>query len=69
VVKKSIIRPAANPNKQHKSLAPWFDEDCRAAKIAYKDATKKYGRSSPEAKLKSAAFSKACQSARQNFSA
>jgi hypothetical protein len=69
VVKKSVIRTAANPNKLHKSLAPWFSEDCRAAKLAYKVAIKRFGRHSTEAKKSSTEFSKACQSARNTFSA
>jgi hypothetical protein len=32
VVVKQQIKPAANPNKRFKSLAPWFSEECRAAK-------------------------------------
>jgi hypothetical protein len=32
VVSKQLIKAAANPNRKHKSLAPWFDEECRAAK-------------------------------------
>ncbi len=31
---------AANPNKQFKQLAPWYNEECRAAKHAYKAAAK-----------------------------
>ncbi len=31
---------AANPNKQLKQLAPWFTEECRTAKLAYKTTVK-----------------------------
>jgi hypothetical protein len=64
VVVKKVLKAAANPNKLHKSLAPWFTEECRAAKLAYKLAATTFGRLSPEAKAKSTAFSAECQSAR-----
>lgn len=32
VVVQQQIKTAANPNKRFKSLAPWFSEECRAAK-------------------------------------
>jgi hypothetical protein len=32
VVKKYTISTPRNPNKWGKTLAPWFTEDCRAAK-------------------------------------
>jgi hypothetical protein len=41
---KKVLKAAANPNKLHKSLAPWFTEDCRAAKLAFKQAAKSFGR-------------------------
>jgi hypothetical protein len=40
VVVKQTIKAAANPNRKYKSLAPWFDEECRAAKHAYKLSVK-----------------------------
>ncbi len=40
VVTKQHRFVAANPNKQHKQLAPWFNEECRAGKHAYKAAVK-----------------------------
>jgi hypothetical protein len=69
VVKKSVVKTASNPNKLHKSLAPWFTEVCRAAKIAYKVAKKRFGRHSQEAKESAKAYSSTCQSARNDFSA
>lgn len=50
VVVKHELKRAANPNKMLKSLAPWFTEDCRLAKKAYKLAARQFGRASPDAK-------------------
>ncbi len=60
VVTKKFIKPASNPNKRLKCLAPWFSEECRTAKLAYKQAVKCFGRNSDEAKAASCAFSAAC---------
>ncbi len=60
---------AANPNKQLKQLAPWFTEECRAAKHAYKAAAKQFGRRSEEATAASKHFSKCCTAAKKIFSA
>ncbi len=60
---------AANPNKQLKQLAPWFNEECRAAKHAYKAAAKQFGRRSEEATTASKHFTKCCTAARHVFSA
>ena len=35
VVRTVLRKVPANPNKRDKTLAPWFDEECRAAKRAY----------------------------------
>ncbi len=59
---------AANPNKQLKQLAPWFNEECRAAKHAYKAAAKQFGRRSDEATAASKHFSKCYTAAKHVFS-
>lgn len=34
VVKKVELRAPRNPNKWGKTLAPWFNDKCRAAKVS-----------------------------------
>ncbi len=69
VVTKQYRFVAANPNKQLKQLAPWFTEECRSAKHAYKAAVKQFGRQSAEATTASQHFSKCCSQAKMAFSA
>lgn len=33
VVKKIVLKQAPNPNKATKTLAPWFNEACKQAKM------------------------------------
>lgn len=35
VVRKIVKKTAKNPNKLHKQLAPWFNEECKSAKKAF----------------------------------
>ena len=44
VVKEIKISTPRNPNKWGKTLAPWFTEDCRAAKREMQKARKIYGK-------------------------
>ena len=44
VVKEIKISTPRNPNKWGKTLAPWFTEDCRAAKREMQQARKVYGK-------------------------
>ena len=44
VVKEIIIKKPKNPNKWGKTLAPWFNETCRAAKREMALARREYGK-------------------------
>jgi hypothetical protein len=43
-VKRIEIKQPKNPNKWGKTLAPWFNEECREAKKALAEAKKLYGK-------------------------
>jgi hypothetical protein len=43
VVKEITITQPRNPNKWGKTLAPWFNDDCREAKKAVAEAKRIYG--------------------------
>jgi hypothetical protein len=49
VVTRKIITESKNPNKWDKHMAPWYNDECKQAKIKYKQARRKYGRKSPPA--------------------
>jgi hypothetical protein len=44
VVKEIKLTAPKNPNKWGKTLAPWFNEDCREKKKALAEARKLYGK-------------------------
>jgi hypothetical protein len=43
VIKKTPPRSHKNPNKWAKHLAPWFNEQCRNARAAYRSALNTHG--------------------------
>jgi hypothetical protein len=47
---KTVITESKNPNKWEKHMAPWYNEECREAKLHHKQSKKKYGNSSMPAK-------------------
>jgi hypothetical protein len=44
VVKEIKLTAPKNPNKWGKTLAPWFNEDCREKKKSLAEARKLYGK-------------------------
>lgn len=44
VVQEIKITQPRNPNKWGKTLAPWYNDDCRQAKKALADAKRQYGK-------------------------
>jgi hypothetical protein len=48
VVKEIKTTQPRNPNKWGKTLAPWYNDDCRSAKQALATAKRNYGKGDPE---------------------
>lgn len=69
VVKRVDLKPAANPNRHTKCLAPWFGESCKEAKLAYRACSRQHGRTSLQASLALKKFTAACDKARKQFGA
>jgi hypothetical protein len=69
VVREITITEPKNPNKWGKTLAPWFNEDCRVAKRAMAHARKVYGRNGAESIATTKAYMKICLTARLEFAA
>ncbi len=67
VVKRVEIKPAKNPNKINKQLAPWYTEECREAKKAWVAARRGHGRDSDEAKLAAKFFQQKCLQGKRAF--
>ena len=44
VVKKIVLTCPKNPNKWNKTMAPWFNEECREAKKGLAEAKRLYGK-------------------------
>jgi hypothetical protein len=44
VVKEIKLATPKNPNKWGKTLAPWFNEECREARKSLAEAKKLYGK-------------------------
>lgn len=64
VVRKVEWTQPTNPNKCAKQLAPWFNEECRAARKRYLAHVKRFGRRSEEAREKFKDYRACCDNVR-----
>lgn len=56
-----------NPNKWGKTLAPWFNEECRTAKKALAAARREFGRGDARVAAAAREYSSACRRGRAIF--
>jgi hypothetical protein len=67
VVKEIKITIPKNPNKWGKTLAPWFNEECREAKKLLSEARKLYGKGDERVIQAIKKFHKVCIKGRLEF--
>jgi hypothetical protein len=66
-VKKIQFTPPRNPNKWGKTLAPWFNDNCRETKKKMTEAKKLYNKGDERITQASKEYLRACQRGRQEF--
>ena len=69
VVKEIKITVPRNPNKWGKTLAPWYNEMCRAAKRDMAMARREHGKGDEHSLFATRAYFKTCSKARLEFAA
>ncbi len=69
VVREITITTPKNPNKWGKTLAPWFNEQCREAKRIMASTKRVYGRNDDQSVAATKAYMKICLQARLEFAA
>ena len=62
-----IVRPPSNPNRVGKMLAPWYNDDCRAARRSYHQILRQDGKQADSTKAAFRAFRGVCKRARWDF--
>lgn len=68
-VREVVVKPHSNPNKLHKTMAPWFNEECRTAKKAYLACVRARGKAHCETSEAFRAYRATCHQARRSFCA
>jgi hypothetical protein len=67
VVKRIQITTPRNPNKWGKTLAPWFDDNCREAKREMARTRRLHGKGDARSIIATKLYLKVCSVARQEF--
>lgn len=67
VAKRKITRIAANPNRWAKHLAPWYNDQCREAKRAYKQCKTRKGKRHGDTIAAYQRFKQTCKTARAHL--
>ena len=67
VVKRITITTPRNPNKWGKTLAPWFDDNCRATKKERARMQRLHGKGDTRSIAATKAYLQACKQARLEF--
>jgi hypothetical protein len=67
VVKKIVTTHPKNPNKWGKTLAPWFNEECREAKKGLAKAKRMYGKGDAHVVAALREYHKVCFKGRTEF--
>jgi hypothetical protein len=67
VVKRTTFTTPRNPNKWGKTLAPWFNDNCRETKKERARLQRLYGKGDKRSLDATKAYLKACKLARLEF--
>ena len=67
VIRQVVPRLPKNPNKLRKHLAPWFKEECRAARSAYYTVRGTSGIDSPTSRAAYSHYRQTCSRQRNLF--
>jgi hypothetical protein len=67
VVRKTEFKAPKNPNKWGKTLAPWFNDDCRAARGKLSAARREFDRGHQNILEAVRLYKKTCETARLEF--